>query len=489
MSRRDRNRIRHTRQFLNLVAADEEDTEAIRPALDQVLAAWDRADDDPDTAVAFTLAMRRFCDHADLQEEYVRHGEHALSSAAGNDRFRLLISLGQAHGALWHWDTALGYFRRTLSELGPQDDPDFRGFALNNIGRVQAATDDYRGAVRSYIQAIKAFTTPDGDREGLATALSNLGHAHSRLGNRQEALDLLERALDEAPYDDVRAPILRHLGWTHADLGHSAEAVERNEQALALYQRLGDDAGHASTLNSLALLHHQLGDPRRALAMLHEAAEIEAGLPPTHDRVTTIGNLATIHADLGETDKAETYFLRVLAAALAAGSRESEAIAHNNIGLLRYRSGDKNGAVAEFDLALPLFTELGLKEGIAAVYANRGLARLDRDDIEEALRLHREISDVNGEGQTLNTLGLIHQRDGDDEEALRCHERALAIHEETGDLDEQATSLVNLSVILERRGDTVKAAGLLRRAIRIEEQIDSPELAEHREALDQLERG
>lgn len=487
MSRRDRNRGRHMRQFLDLVAADKEDTETIQSALDQVLAAWDHADDDAAATVAFALAMRRFCDHAELHEQYLRHAEHALSKATGEDRLKLLISIGQAHGALQHRDTALGYFRQTLSELGEHDDPDYRSFALNNIGQVQAAAGDYRAAARSFTDAIEALATPDGDREGLATLLGNIGHTYSRLGDRAKALDLLERALENAPYDDVWAPILRHLGWTHADLGNCAEALERNRQALRLYERLDDDAGRASTLNSLALLHHQLGDPQTALAMLHIAAEIEARLLPIHDQIATIGNLATIYSDLGETEKAHVYYQRVLAAALASGSGEEQAIARNNIGLLLYRTGDEEGAVAQFDLALPLFARLGLKEGMAAVYANRGLARLDRNDVEEALRLCREIGDLNGEGQALNTLGVIHQRDGDDEEALGCYQHALELHEQTGDLGEQATSLANLSVILQRRGDTAASANLLRRAIRIEEEICSPELAKHCEALRDLE--
>jgi tetratricopeptide (TPR) repeat protein len=71
---------------------------------------------------------------------------------------------------------------------------------------------------------------------------------------------------------------------------------------------------------------------------------------------------------------------------------------------------------------------------------------------QQALELHRELANHDGEADAWDSLGHAHHHLGHTADAITCYQQALALFEKLGDRDQQADTLSRL-------GDTYRAAG------------------------------
>ncbi|MBI4573344.1 MAG: tetratricopeptide repeat protein [candidate division NC10 bacterium] len=102
----------------------------------------------------------------------------------------------------------------------------------------------------------------------------------------------------------------------------------------------------------------------------------------------------------------------------------------------------------------------GSKEVAARLMAELGGNLLRLGHMPEAIRhytqalaLHREIGDRQGEANQLANLGIVHRIKGDLDGATRHHTQALAIDREIGDRQGEANQLGNLGIVYRARGD------------------------------------
>src|SRR5439155_1363592 len=77
-----------------------------------------------------------------------------------------------------------------------------------------------------------------------------------------------------------------------------------------------------------------------------------------------------------------------------------------------------------------------------------------REHLERALALHREVGNRLFEGVTLANLGMLEQRAGKLDAAIRASEEALAIYREVGSRRFEGNSLTRLALIYRDRGRT-----------------------------------
>jgi tetratricopeptide (TPR) repeat protein len=112
-------------------------------------------------------------------------------------------------------------------------------------------------------------------------------------------------------------------------------------------------------------------------------------------------------------------------------------------------------------------------EMLKVALANQLAGRLDvaEGHLKQALRSFRSESDLRGEADSLNILGVIAQTRGDLAEAERLFRESLAIKREMGDRQGEAYSLGNLGNIAQTRGDLAEAERLHRESLAIEREI------------------
>jgi tetratricopeptide (TPR) repeat protein len=107
----------------------------------------------------------------------------------------------------------------------------------------------------------------------------------------------------------------------------------------------------------------------------------------------------------------------------------------------------------------------------------------------QALEVHREIDDRNGEVDALNTLSAAYRGMGQFREAVGYSRQALSILRETGDRHGEGTTLTKLGAALCAEGRTDAARRCWRDALAILKGLASPKAGEVRMLLEQLDAG
>src|SRR4051812_4027362 len=127
---------------------------------------------------------------------------------------------------------------------------------------------DQDAALKSYRSAL-AVATALHDPIQSARAWRGIGIMLNRQGRFTESIDAYRSGFALLPPSALkpRADLLRSMGVGLRALGNFSEAVAVDEQALAVFRELKDDAGIFTTLNGIGGSYARLGD-------LHKAADL-----------------------------------------------------------------------------------------------------------------------------------------------------------------------------------------------------------------------
>jgi predicted ATPase/DNA-binding SARP family transcriptional activator len=217
----------------------------------------------------------------------------------------------------------------------------------------------------------------------------------------------------------------------HAQLGYQQES-------LAIWRELGDDACTASCLGDLGAAAHILGDYPAAQAMYGEALELarRAGTPNVMARcLSGLGRLA-LHTD--DQERATAYYTESMARFREAGDLRRATLILGNLGVVAFNEGD-------FELAASRLTE--------------------------HLANARKIGDRKLIGGALTNLGTVWQNTGDNDRAEQVHAEALALAEQVGDRRLACVALTNLGLVALARKDYPAARACQARGLELAEAV------------------
>jgi eukaryotic-like serine/threonine-protein kinase len=294
----------------------------------------------------------------------------------------------------------------------------------------------------------------------------------------EQSLEMARKTFVEIGDRAGAASALNSLAAVVGDLRDLPRAVRMHEEALRASEQIGDRRGMASALNNVGIV---LKDQRRfdearqaherALALRREIA----------DRRSIAISLSNIGVVLFEQDRlgdAAKYYKESLALSRELGDRRSEVRALHNLAIVDRELGNLSAARSGYEASLPARAALGDKRGgvmgrveLGMVLLAQGEVDLARKTEEEAVRLAREIELQAGEAQALFQLGQIALASGDLAGARRHHEQALAIRratEETRTVFESRLALAALSLDEGRAGDAERQARALLNELRAE---------------------
>ncbi|KCZ87391.1 hypothetical protein HJA_12665 [Hyphomonas jannaschiana VP2] len=172
--------------------------------------------------------------------------------------------------------------------------PERRAGILNNLGNRHAALGNREDAMQAAQEAVELYRSlarknPDTFNPGLAMGLNNLGNRHADLGNREDAMQAAQEAVDlyrplarknpDAFTPDLAMGLI-NLGVDHAALGNREDAMKTTQEAVDLYRALAlknPDAFNpdlAMSLNNLGNRHADLGNRKDAMQATQEAVDL-----------------------------------------------------------------------------------------------------------------------------------------------------------------------------------------------------------------------
>ena len=364
-------------------------------------------------------------------------------------------------------------------ELGPVDD-EIRMLGERAARRLAAA--GHRAHARGDLGAVAnllgraAALLPLESRERIEVAF-DLVEALSAFARLAEAEALLDQAAEAAEVlgdERLTARVNVEKAWlvVHANAERSAEmwVLSQVEQAIPVFERLGDDVGLARALVVVALVHLYYG------RLSEVAAASERGYhhaERAHDIEEQgkhrLGRMAADHWGTTPLDRTDDLLEEDLVWARRTGSLGVEARAMVRLGVVRALRGDPVGGNELFARGMSSCTEIG-----ARVWAYQELgcwiwALTDDPGVAEArLRDTYDVLGAAGRRGVLSTVATILAeclyRQGRYDEA----DEMLAVADEKGNEDDLYTQVrlrIGRALLLARRGSGDEAEALARAAV------------------------
>lgn len=374
---------------------------------------------------------------------------HEVLARAISSRANLELERGMLAQAEESYREALSESRRAL----PPGHINI-GLALAHLGEALVARRKLAEAEPLLREALTQLRAAVGDEHPfVGGVLDRLGSLLLDRGNLADAevaaRDSLAIRRRHYPADHPTiAKAVNNLAMIYLTGGRFAEAEPLFHEALGIYRRRGEGRHPTAgaILSNLGELARQRGDPTAAEPLLREALDVQRSIHgPDYPYVGVISNnlaltLLELGADPKKLDEAEALFADTLRNIKANFGEEHPYVAStlHNVGLVRYRRGDFEGALKLLNEALSMRRRV-LGENTWEV----------ANSLANIAHLHAEQSDLAGAAkylrQTLDVLRAL----------VPINQRTLA---------ERMTELAD---VLRRSGQVAEAAQLARDALRI----------------------
>jgi len=316
--------------------------------------------------------------------------------------------------------------------------------------------------VREHARALADRLDPEGDRE---LAIGRLLDYYQHTAARASALIVRQdRPVRAAAVGAIpaAAPALADrdeaLAWARAERASLLACLDHAT-------RTGQDAQVIALTIGIGGVLRRDG-PRAEAITLHTAA-IEAArrLGDRLGEANALNDLGDVRWLTGDYPAATLALEQALGLYRDLGDQLGQANALNYLGIVRCLTGDYPAAAQAQEQALGLYRDLGDRRGQANTLRELGVVRYVTDDypgaaraFEDALGLYRDLGDRRGQADTLNYLGTVRCLVGDYPAAAKAHKRALGICRELGDPVGQANVLNYLGTVRYLTGDYPAAA-------------------------------
>lgn len=256
-----------------------------------------------------------------------------------------------------------------------------------------------------------------------------------------------QRLADRAARVAAEAEGLRELQEQRAQ--HAA--LSKYDEAQQLWEAAGELGRAAEALCEMGDLYLALSQYRQALDRYTKALSLGERSGDPLARLAALGGVSYVSLSLNEKQKALASAQEVLNAigdANSADYRRVKAQALNTIGEVHYSFGELRKSVEMFDLALPLWTDVGDRGGQALAllnlgysYSDLGNPQVSSEYFQRSLALWQILDEKRGTAQAQTALGGTYSTLGEEQAALNLHRQAVEHFRAIGDQQGAATAL------------------------------------------------
>jgi LuxR family transcriptional regulator, maltose regulon positive regulatory protein len=246
------------------------------------------------------------------------------------------------------------------------------------------------------------------------TLLSLRGAVLARRGQMAEGLIHLNQAV--AGFNGGARPI--DLGYAlvrrsivHRMMGEEERALEDGEQALALINHLPANHGaqplSALALKTVGIVLHELGRGRESTQSLQEALALYQALGDQQNEAAVLQELARIYMATGSYAQASALFQRALTTLRRLANFSSQAMTLNNLGVLYHLQGQYLAAIDALEEAHVCAQRSGYVRFMVYSLASLGDLLVDIELWEPARNVYRQaLVGANNLGERFLTLYL-----------------------------------------------------------------------------------
>ena len=253
---------------------------------------------------------------------------------------------------------------------------------------------------------------------------------------------------DRASALKAEAARLNKLGSQQCQTGDCEAALKSWQQALTLYQKIGNRSDEAKLLTNLGKAYESLGRYDEAIDSLRKSLAIAQKIEDRHEEAESLINLGVVYRSLAKYAKAIEYHELGLVITREISDRRGEGSALGNLGMDYYAQGNYTKAIEYHQQRLAIARDMKDRQGEANGTGNLGNAYRAQGYYAKAIEYHqqrlaltREMKDIRGEGQSLGFLGLDYRYLGDYNKSISYYKRSLSIAIKIKDRLNKAKSL------------------------------------------------
>jgi len=275
-------------------------------------------------------------------------------------------------------------------------DPNLRMHALLGSGKLLLRIDRYDESEKVSLAA-KQLAEQEGNRWGIASALSNLGNVAQERGRYDEAKKHYEESLRirrEIGHDYGVATSLNNLALIASRQGRYEEAEELHRQSLKMKREIGDRLGVANSLYNLGGVAYAQGRFDETATVNQESLGIMREIGDRGGIGVTLMALGIVASRQGRNEEAEELYRESLRIHKEIGDRKCIAISLNNLGSVAQDQGHYGKAEELLQESLQIKREIGDLRGILSTLSNlAGMSIIlekyqdARDHLQEALSI------------------------------------------------------------------------------------------------------
>ncbi|WP_339384507.1 CHAT domain-containing protein [Oscillatoria sp. FACHB-1407] len=352
----------------------------------------------------------------------------------------------------------------------------------------------YSAAIATLQRAIQAYAT-ENNTLGQALALRNLALVYQQMGDLAAANEAIATSLQQvqSSTDANRLPVLARVlnlqGSLQLQQGQTEQALATWEQATAIYQQLGDEAGALRNQINQAQALQSLGFYRRAIATLTPLTETLQSQPDSRAKVVALRSLGEALQGIGSLDRSQQALESALAIAQQLQLPDEIAATQFSLGNTIRAQGDA-GTALEFYRQAAATTPSPLTKVRAEL--NQLSLLIDTEQPTQAQQLVPQIAiqldrlppsqaltyaQVNF-AQSLVKLGMASSSTGDsslsaEQTLLRARQQAQTL----SDLRAQSFALGSLGELYEKSGQLTRAKTLTEEALILAQSANASDIA------------
>jgi PAS domain S-box-containing protein len=357
-------------------------------------------------------------------------GDVAREITALNEMSQLAIARGELKQAEQASRTAL----KKAEKLG---DRSLEAASRMYLGDVVRFGSDPSAAEKPLREAVRIYREID-ERRGQANSLRRLGRFEATLGDTAAAIASLKQAVALARATGDRECEAHAINGLAIYASDHAESRALGEQALAIFESIGDRPGQSQMFNNLGLLYGNLGLYETARDYVARALEGSREFQTALGTATYLESLGRAELDHGDLQAAERSFQEGLELAIEIGHTLNEAYYRLGLGRLALDRADPRKAFDYLEKASRLFRESAGPTELSISLAWQGYAQLRLGDWEAA---HALTSEAVAKMETLGDFSA----DYPPQDVWWLHYQVLKAAPETGSRRGRKESVVKLT--------------------------------------------
>ena len=290
--------------------------------------------------------------------------------------------------------------------------------------------------------ALEWSKTADGTGElclRLAGALGSFWEVRGHFSEGRERLSAILSTKSAQGQTAARARLLARAAELAYRQSVYPATTSLAKESLAIYRKIGDEQGIASTLIKLGNAATERGSYATASRFLEEALTVWRERKDKHGTARALISLGWAALRSGDTHLANTRLEEALALSRELGDARSMGFELSGLGEVALRQGDYARATQLMEESLELRRQLGNKWGVGVSLGMLGwVAMRERDwdrataRLGESLQVRQEIGDKGGSAWCLERLAGIAIVQGQAEKAVRLFSAAAALRASIG---------------------------------------------------------